>query len=146
MDTKHIPSQPAIYALVRLHAELGGKIKDNKREAIKLRENMKHVEAVLHLLDPEFNARSIAPRRRYNPNPLFKRGHVFRAVLNTLREAPGPMTAPEIADALFRMKGVKEPTKQQSEHLYGAVAAALRLNQGKTVIGDEGRPRRWRVL
>ena len=32
---------------------------------------MKHVEAVLHLIAPGFNARAIAPRRRYNPNPLF---------------------------------------------------------------------------
>ncbi len=43
------PQSPAVYALMKLHAELGGKISDNKRQAAKLRADMKHVEAVLHL-------------------------------------------------------------------------------------------------
>ena len=54
-----------------------GKIKENAKAAARLRADMRHVEAVLHLLQPGFNARRIAPRRRYNPNPLFKRGTVF---------------------------------------------------------------------
>lgn len=56
--------KPALYALMRLHAELGGKIKDNAAEAAKLRASMRHVEAVLHLLEPGFNARTIAARRK----------------------------------------------------------------------------------
>ena len=137
---------PAVYALLKLHAELGGRIKENKREAEKLRADMKHVEAVLHLLQPGFNARQIAPRRRYNPNPLFKRGHVFRAVLDLLRTAQEPMSAEEIAVALFRSKGVEEPTREQRRNLYGAVSASLRNNEGKSVAGDTNRPRRWHLL
>ena len=34
--------QPAIFALERLHAELGGKIKDNKNEAARLAADMLH--------------------------------------------------------------------------------------------------------
>lgn len=59
MDHKH-----ALYALLRLHAEIGGRIKENKAQALKLIEAMKHVEAVLHMLEPGFNARTIAPKRR----------------------------------------------------------------------------------
>jgi hypothetical protein len=97
--------KPALFALVRLHAEIGGKIKDNKREAKRLIASMKHVEAVLHLLEPGFNARSISARRRYNPNPLFKRGHVFRAALDVLRAAPAPMTADEISLGAVAVQG-----------------------------------------
>jgi hypothetical protein len=43
--------KPALYALIDLHAELGGKIADNKRQAPKLRSDMKHVEATIKLLD-----------------------------------------------------------------------------------------------
>ncbi|WP_281058952.1 hypothetical protein [Mesorhizobium sp. M1D.F.Ca.ET.043.01.1.1] len=39
---------------------------------------MKHIEAVLHLLESGFNARAISITRRNNPNPLFKRGQVIR--------------------------------------------------------------------
>lgn len=139
-----LPS-PAVYALMNLHAELGGKINDNKREAAKLRADMKHVEAVLHLIEPGFNARSIAPRRRYNPNPLFKRGHVFRAVLDVLRAAPEPMSGDEIVLALFRSKGVAEPSRDDRRRLYGAVNSSLDNHEGKTVEAVEGWPRRWRI-
>jgi hypothetical protein len=57
------------------------------RHPIKLRADMKHVEAVLDLLQPGFNARRIASRRKYNPNPLFKKGTTFRAVLDAFLEA-----------------------------------------------------------
>ncbi|MEP5514806.1 MAG: hypothetical protein ABJP87_07675 [Bauldia litoralis] len=131
---------------MKLHAELGGKIKDNQREAVKLRADMKHVEAVLHLVKPGFNARQIAPRRRYNPNPLFKRGHVFRAAIEVLKAATGPMTAEEISVALFRSKGVDDPTRDQRRHMYGAVNKSLANNEGKSVEADADRPRRWSLL
>ncbi|MBZ9886412.1 hypothetical protein LB559_00435 [Mesorhizobium sp. BR1-1-3] len=133
--------KPALYALLRLHAEIGGKIKENKVQALKLIEDMKHVEAVLHMLEPGFNARTIAPKRRNNPNPLFKRGHVIRAALGVLRAATAPMSAEEIGIALLRSKGVPEPTRAEIELMYGSVSASLKNN--RDVIVHEGRPRRW---
>lgn len=140
------PQSPAVYALLKLHAELGGKIIQNAKEATRLRADMKHVEAVLHLLEPGFNARRIAPRRRYNPNPLFKRGTIFRAVLDALRAAPEPMSADELVTALYRSKGAPEPSRDERRRMYGAVNASLENHAGKTVAGDDGRPRRWSVL
>ena len=52
---------------------------------------MKHVEAVLKLIDPSFNLRPIAIRRR-KPNPYFKRGTIFRYALDALREGGKPLT------------------------------------------------------
>jgi hypothetical protein len=52
MPYAKIKTTQATLTLVQLHAELGGKILDNKREANRLRLAMKHVEAVLKLLDP----------------------------------------------------------------------------------------------
>ncbi|WP_322414174.1 hypothetical protein [Mesorhizobium huakuii] len=136
--------KPALYALLRLHAEIGGRIKENKVQALKLIEDMKHVEAVLHMLEPGFNARTIAPKRRNNPNPHFKRGHVIRAALGVLRAATAPMSAEEIGIALLRSKGVLEPTKAEIELMYGSVSASLKNNRDVTV--HEGRPRRWSLI
>ena len=86
----------ALCALEALHAELAGKIGDNKREAERLANDMRHVEAVLKLLQPGYNVRPIAVRRR-KPNPWFKRGTVFRHVLDIMRGAKEPMTARQIA-------------------------------------------------
>lgn len=138
--------KPALYALIRLHAELHYRMQRNAVEADKLREDMIHIEAVLKLLAPGFSVARVASKRKNNPNPLFKRGTTFRAVLDVLREAPEAMTVQEICVALFRSKGVLHPSQIERERLYGAVNASLDNQEGKTVQGDDARPRRWRVV
>jgi hypothetical protein len=56
------------------------------------------------MLDPEVNLRLIAPKRRNTGNPWFKRGMLYRAVVDTLRRATGPMTADDICQALLAGK------------------------------------------
>src|SRR5687768_10559896 len=107
--------KPALYALIRLHAELGGRIKDNQKEGEKLRADMVHVEAVLHILEPGFNARRIAARRKRRENPWFKRGTIFRAVLDTLRASPEPMTTHDPAMTLLAAKSIQSPPKSSGD-------------------------------
>ncbi len=136
--------KPAVYTLVELHAELGGKINANKREAQRLQACMKHVEAVIQLLEPDFNLRTIAAKRRNRENPLFKKGEVFRNVLVVLRTAAAPMTAREISVVLYRSQGVDNPTLEQIRSLYSAINSSLRNHVGKTVeVVGEGMPARW---
>ncbi len=141
-----ICTKQARFTLERLHAELGGKIIDNKKEAQRLTSDMKHVEAVLKMLDPSYCIRSIAVRRR-KPNPYFKRGTIFRHVLELLRDAPGPLTASEITARLFTSKGVSEPSREDFRNLFGGVHASLRNNEEKNVqtVG-EGVPTRWKLM
>jgi hypothetical protein len=68
--TKDPYTRPAINTLERLHAELGAQILENKAEALKLSGKMLHVEAVIKMLDPAFNLRRIAVKRR-QPNLWF---------------------------------------------------------------------------
>jgi hypothetical protein len=137
--------KPAIYALERLHAELGGKILANRKEAARLAQDMRHVEAVLKLLDPAFNVRQIAPRRRNNKNPWFRKGDLFRHAIGVLRQASSPMTAREITEALLRSRGV-EPETKHVRYLFGGVQASLRNHDGRTVerVG-EGMPAHWKL-
>lgn len=103
MPHAKIATHQAVYTLDQLHAELGGKILDNKREADRLREAMVHVEAVIKLLDPTHNLRTISVRRR-KLNPWFKRGTVFRSALDVLRRAGEPLT---VAEIVWRMLDAK---------------------------------------
>jgi hypothetical protein len=137
---------PAVHALKRLHAELGGKIKDNRREAKHLAESMKHVEAVLKMLQPGFDTRAIAARRRYKPSSPYKRGEVFRAVLDVLRTTERPLTSREISEALLHRAGSESPSLVAIRSMVGAVHTSLRNHQGKTIerVG-EGMPTRWKV-
>src|ERR1700681_4329522 len=86
------PNHPTLSALIKLHADLGGKIYENQKQAKKLVEDMRHVEHVIRLFAPDYDVRRIAAKRRYKANPLYKRGTVFRHVLDVLRAAKGPLT------------------------------------------------------
>src|SRR4051794_155479 len=70
--TKDPYARPAIQTLERLHAELGGKILENKQEHENLAGQMRYVEAVIKMLDPTYSLRAISVKRR-QPNPWFKR-------------------------------------------------------------------------
>ena len=133
----------ALHALIDLHKTIGGEILRNKEQAKELAEKMKHIEAVLQMLDPGFNLRPIAVRRR-RPNPWFKRGTVFRSALDVLRTAQEPLTVSEIADRMLQAKGVEERPVEAIRHLWGAIQSSLRNHKGGRVVAHEGRsPVRW---
>lgn len=141
-----ISTTQAKFTLERLHAELGGKILQNKAEAARLAVDMKHVEAVLKMLDPSYDVRPISVRRR-KLNPWFKRGTVFRHALEVFRTAPGPLTAREITQAMLRAAGIANPDPKAARDLCGGVQASLKNNEGKTVrVVNEGMPARWELI
>lgn len=141
------PKHPAVDYLVRLHADIGGRIKANKEEAERLAEDMKHVEAVLKMFDPTFSCRAISARRRVQGNPWFKRGTLFRQALEVLRNAAGPLTVEEITDAVLASKNVTGLTKKQHVDLQAGIRSSLRTNAGRTVeCAGESMPHRWRLL
>jgi hypothetical protein len=87
------PDNPALHTLVRLHADLGGRIQQNKAEASRLADEMRHVEAVIKLLNPDYDTRRIAVRRRVRANPWFERGDQYRCALDVLRRPQRPHAA-----------------------------------------------------
>jgi hypothetical protein len=140
------PDHPAVEYLVRLHADLGGKIWENKREAERLAESMRCVEAVIRLFDPAYDVRRITARRRYKGNAWFKRGTIMRHALEVLRGDQGPLTAREIAERMLAAKGVSGVTPRAMRSLVGAVQVSLQNHDGKTVARvGEGMPGRWRI-
>ncbi len=140
------PGHPAIAFLIRLHADLGGKLRENRKEAKRLAESMKHVEAVIRLFDPAYGVGRIAVRRRYKGNPWFKRGSVFRRALDVLRMADRPLTVREITERMLKTKGVTNAKPQAVSDLSNGVRISLRKYEGKSVetVG-EGMPARWRL-
>ncbi len=140
------PKHPAVDYLVRLHADIGGRIKANKEEADRLADDMRHVEAVLKMFDPTYSVRAISARRRVQGNPWFRRGTLIRCALDVLRGAAGPLTVKEITDAVLASKGIKDATDKQHSDLQAGIRSSLENHAGKTVerVGD-GVPKRWRL-
>jgi hypothetical protein len=75
--------------------ELGGQILENRRKHEELSGQMRHVEAVIKMLDPAYNLAGITVKRR-EPNKWFKRSTLYRRALDVLRTATEPMTASQI--------------------------------------------------
>jgi len=144
---KATPSHPAVAYLVRLRADIGGRIEANRKEAARLADDMRHVEAVLKMFDPEYSVRAIKARRRVTGNPWFKRGPLFRAALDVPRGATAPMTVRDVADAILAAKGVREATAKQRAGIEAGVRSSLENHAGRNVerVG-EGVPKRWRVI
>jgi hypothetical protein len=144
---KATPDHPAVAYLVRLHADIGGRLLENKKEAAKLAASMLAVEHVIKLFNPDFNARTISARRRQKTNPWFKRGTLFREALDVLRKATGPLTVAEITAGVLAAKGIRDATDQQRRGVEAGIRSCLETNAGKTVqrLG-EGVPKRWQVI
>lgn len=143
---KASPKHPAVAYLVRLHADIGGRIQQNKAESERLVADMRHVEAVIKLFDPDYSVRAISARRRIQGNPWFKRGTLFRAAVDVLRTASGPLTVRELTDAVMAARGIAEATEKQRRDLEAAIRSSLENHAGKTVMRvGEGVPMRWRI-
>ena len=133
----------ALKTLTQLHAELAGKIEGNRKHGDKLRAQMVQVEAVMKMLEPEFNVRAISAKRRNTGNPWFKRGTLYRAAIDALRRAQAPMTAREIMLAVLDGK-TPVPSRKQEKDVQAAILAGLRKRNGNSVVG-EGSPARWKL-
>jgi hypothetical protein len=143
--TKVPYARPAIQTLERLHAELGGKILENRQLAENLAAQMRSVEAVIKMLDPAYSLRAISVKRR-QPNPWFKRGTVYRRAVDVLRTATEPLTAREIAERVLAAHNIMKPDKEALADLVGSVLASLRNHKGKGIARtNDGAPARWRL-
>ncbi|HEX8167514.1 MAG TPA: hypothetical protein VF601_17240 [Beijerinckiaceae bacterium] len=117
----------------------------NRKEAAKLREDMKHVEAVIKMFDPGFNLRPVAVKRR-KLNPWFKRGTIFRHAMDVLREATGPLTSREIAERMLAARGIQDAPREVVAALAVSVQSSMTNHDGKAVARHgEGTPSRWRI-
>src|SRR3984893_9454128 len=130
--TKDPYARPAINTLERLHAELGGQILENKQRHGELSDQMRHVEAVIKMLDPGYSLRAISVKRRQS-NPWFKRGTVDRRAVDALRTATEPLTAREIAELVLAAANVTDADKDAVADLTGSILASLRHHKGKGI-------------
>ncbi len=133
-------------ALRRLHAEIGGKIIDSRKNTKRLREDKRHVAAVIKMFSPEYDVKAIAARRTYKANPWFKRGTLFRSALDVMRRTAEPLTVREIVDRMLAAKGIASPRNDQVRGLQAAVLASLGNRKGKTIeTVNDATPARWRL-
>jgi hypothetical protein len=136
----------ALFALRRLHAEIGGKIIDNRRWTKQLINDRRHVAAVIRMFEPGYDTKTIPARRTYKANKWFKRGTLSRQAVGILRNSAEPLTIREIVDRMLAAKGVTDARIDQIRGMQSAVLATFRNRKGLGIeaVGN-GKPARWRL-
>ena len=101
----------AITALKDRRATLAGEIQRHKDAIRHGEEQLAHLDATLRILDPEYRADTIAPKRIRRVK-LFGGGELNRLIIDALRRADGkPLSTPQIADAIIAAKGYGHEAK-----------------------------------
>lgn len=134
-----------VMALIDKYAELSGKLRASEQEAVTLRAALAHLDAAIHLFKGDFDVRSIAPRRKYYPNPHFERGGYARISMDILRETTEPLTAREIAKLALERQGVHDPDSGTLERLRPLISGCMaeRAKQGRVTVHGESHPKRF---
>jgi hypothetical protein len=95
------------------------------------------------MVDPAPDLRQRGVKRR-KANRWFKRGTVYRRVMDVLRTASEPMTARQISERVLANANIRNPDKRAFMALTSAINSSLRNHAGKDVQRtNEGQPAKW---
>lgn len=98
-------SRYALAALKDKRASIASDIVECESRLRHLKEALVHVDATLLLLDPELEPGSIPTKRPTRRVKLFRQDQLGRLILDALREADGPMSAPAVTAAVVEAGG-----------------------------------------
>lgn len=134
-----------ITALVSKHSELAGQIKHYQQQIEQLKHDLGHVEATIKVFEPEYDLRTVTPKRISGNARIFKARECQVMVLDVLRMAPEPMTTTAIAD---KVQQSKQAPDEHLKQLRNTVATKLRQAQKAGQIqksGNEGLNALWAI-
>lgn len=139
-----------VSGLVAKHAELNALRDKYKAEIKKLTVDIDHLDAAIRLFDPQAETYAI---KEYVTKHRAEKGSVKRFVLNTFREASGPLTSRQITEKWAEDRGLAadEATLNTLRKRIGAciktcVNQGLIVEQGWTDNHDANGPYKLWVL
>lgn len=94
-----------ISALVAKKAALSGEVVALQRQIAVLETHLSHIDATIKLFEPDYDLRSIRPKRIIAKQRYFQRGEVMIMVLDVLRTADKALSTREVGEALLNSKG-----------------------------------------
>ena len=135
----------AIHALKDRRATLAGEIIQFKQGIQYREEQLSHLDATLRILDPEYRADTIPPKRMRRVK-LFGGGELNRLIIDALRRANGkPLSTPAIADAIIVAKGYGQEAKYALiRRVRANLSYLLRHREAVEKIGNR-MTARWRL-
>lgn len=135
-----------VYALVNKYRELAGKLQEYDGHADRLRADLSHLDATIRLFNSDFDAKTLKPIRPYRRNPVFRKGELLIAAIDTLRTANEPLTACDLARAALGRKGISQPDKRAVEQVGRVLSICLvRYRKASVAVNRDTSPWRFSI-
>jgi hypothetical protein len=137
-----------LHALMAKRADILFEIGERERDAERLRIQVAHLDAVIRLFRPDFDAESAPIRlRRLTRSPYFKHGEMTQRIYDALRER-AEIASVDVAILAMRDKGL-DPDNDRETRSDFVRRVGLQLaemhRKGKLERLGRGKALRWRL-
>ncbi len=122
-------------ALVKRRADLAGQLGTMQTAVQQLHADLACIDAVIRQFDPDYKLETIRPTYRKAASPA-EFGAMSRAVLDTLRRAPGPMAVKAIAQAIVAERGLDQHDQTVRRAMQKRVDMALRYQRTNGMVAE----------
>ena len=123
----------ALHALTRKHAEISGKIGTARLTLEQLTTDLEHIDAAIRIFDPTIETGRIRAKT-FAVCAHAYRGEVTGIVLDSLREAAGPLTPREITHCLMSRRGLAADDRELFNLMLKRIRACLRAQRQQGVV------------
>ena len=140
-----MPVSPALSALITKRAELVGQIEAGEQRLRQLYADLAHVDGAIRVFDPSYPPDLIPPKRPVTSRELFGHAELTKLVLDILRTAERPMTAPAVAKEVMRRKELPQDGRTRRIVCKRVDRTLWRQERLLERIGKPGVVGRWRI-
>lgn len=138
-------NQYALAALKERRAAIDGEMRECERRLRYLRTMLDHLDATLHLFDPDGNPKAIKAKRPYKRIKLFGPGQLGRLILDALRKGARAMTTAEVIEAVVTELGYDgDAIAGMSTRVRGSLLYQWKV-RGSVIKEGERETARWRI-
>ena len=122
-----------VSGLVSKRAEVAGQITSYQTEIGRLQSALTHLDGSIKLFAPEYDLRTVKPKRTNARNQYFVQGEAQRMTLDVMREANAPLCSRDITDALLRCKNI-ESTAAIAARIQKNILAVLHRLEARNIV------------
>ncbi|NYZ16639.1 hypothetical protein HL658_29185 [Azospirillum sp. RWY-5-1] len=133
-------AEPHVVSALRdKHAEIQGRIREAECELARLRDDLSAVARALIVFDPDFDLRTVRPKRPARRGKWFGPGECARFCYDILRPATAPVTTREIVERAMVAKGLDPADSRTRECVQKTILGTLnKLGEVERLTLDGG--------
>ena len=133
-----------VSGLIAKRREIAGQIEHFQERLRELVIALDHVDATIHLFDPEIELDDIKSRLVPERHRGF-RGEITRIVLTTLRNAKKPLTTADIAQRIMAERGLDTSNKRLLRLMTKRAGSSLRSYREKGLVKSADGPTQFKL-